>query len=95
MEKNTKILLGVGAVIAAYLILKPKRKLYDYEPKPKSTVLSQPVVGQAQKLKKFTKLPKDIAYAFNVLTNPCPKGYSMNEDYNCIKEWSPENRNSY
>jgi hypothetical protein len=25
MEKNTKILLGVGAVIAAYLILKPKK----------------------------------------------------------------------
>jgi hypothetical protein len=25
MEKNTKILIGVGAVIAAYLILKPKK----------------------------------------------------------------------
>jgi hypothetical protein len=25
MERNTKILLGVGAVIAAYLILKPKK----------------------------------------------------------------------
>jgi hypothetical protein len=25
MDKNTKILLGVGAVIAAYLILKPKK----------------------------------------------------------------------
>jgi hypothetical protein len=25
MEKNTKILLGVGAIIAAYLILKPKK----------------------------------------------------------------------
>jgi hypothetical protein len=25
MEKNTKILLGLGAVIAAYLILKPKK----------------------------------------------------------------------
>ena len=25
MEKQTKILLGVGAVIAAYLILKPKK----------------------------------------------------------------------
>jgi len=25
MEKNTKILLGVGAVIAAYLILKHKK----------------------------------------------------------------------
>jgi hypothetical protein len=27
MEKNTKILLGVGAVIAAYLILKPKEAI--------------------------------------------------------------------
>ena len=27
MEKQTKILLGVGAVIAAYLILKPKKVL--------------------------------------------------------------------
>jgi hypothetical protein len=25
MEKNTKILLGVGAIIAAYIILKPKK----------------------------------------------------------------------
>ena len=25
MEKNTKILLGIGAAIAAYLILKPKK----------------------------------------------------------------------
>jgi len=27
MEKQTKILLGVGAVIAAYLILKPKKAM--------------------------------------------------------------------
>jgi hypothetical protein len=27
MEKNTKILIGVGAVIAAYLILKPKKAI--------------------------------------------------------------------
>jgi hypothetical protein len=27
MEKNTKILLGLGAVIAAYLILKPKKAI--------------------------------------------------------------------
>ena len=29
MEKNTKILLGLGAVIAAYLILKPKKTQTD------------------------------------------------------------------
>jgi hypothetical protein len=27
MEKNTKILLGLGAVIAAYIILKPKKTI--------------------------------------------------------------------
>ena len=27
MEKNTKILLGLGAIIAAYLILKPKKDI--------------------------------------------------------------------
>jgi hypothetical protein len=27
MQKNTKILLGIGAVIAAYLILKPKKAI--------------------------------------------------------------------
>jgi hypothetical protein len=31
MEKNTKILLGVGAVIAAYLILKPKKVVAQTE----------------------------------------------------------------
>lgn len=30
MEKNTKILLGVGAAIAAYLILKPKNALVNF-----------------------------------------------------------------
>ena len=35
MEKQTKILLGVGAVIAAYLILKPKMaKASDDKPMP-------------------------------------------------------------
>jgi hypothetical protein len=35
MEKNTKILLGLGAIIAAYLILKPKKVA---ETKPNSIV---------------------------------------------------------
>jgi hypothetical protein len=39
MEKNTKILIGLGAVIAAYLILKPKKvtaeKLYTSTLEPK------------------------------------------------------------
>jgi len=29
MEKNTKILLGLGAIIAAYLILKPKKAMAE------------------------------------------------------------------
>jgi hypothetical protein len=42
MEKNTKILLGVGAVIAAYLILKPKKAvtstaIKEEKPQPKVT----------------------------------------------------------
>ena len=32
MEKQTKILLGLGAVIAAYLILKPKKAANSYVP---------------------------------------------------------------
>ena len=32
MKKNTKILLGVGAVIAAYLILKPKKAAAETKP---------------------------------------------------------------
>jgi hypothetical protein len=32
MEKNTKILLGVGAIIAAYLILKPKKVIAETKP---------------------------------------------------------------
>jgi len=31
MEKQTKILLGVGAIIAAYLILKPKKAVAQTE----------------------------------------------------------------
>jgi len=45
MEKNTKILIGVGAVIAAYLILKPKKAVTsgvavvpsEEKPQPKVT----------------------------------------------------------
>ena len=42
MEKQTKILLGVGAVIAAYLILKPKKSvtstaIKEEKPQPKVT----------------------------------------------------------
>lgn len=39
MEKNTKILLGIGAAIAAYLILKPKKetqKVVESNQKPEN-----------------------------------------------------------
>ena len=41
MEKNTKILLGVGAVIAAYLILKPKK--VDGKTNLGTTALTTPI----------------------------------------------------
>ena len=43
MEKQTKILLGVGAVIAAYLILKPKKAVA-------STSVSQELTKIAEEL---------------------------------------------
>jgi hypothetical protein len=41
MEKNTKILLGIGAAIAAYLILKPKKVMAAV---PSELIPQQPVV---------------------------------------------------
>jgi hypothetical protein len=50
MEKQTKILLGVGAVIAAYLILKPKKVLAQTEEAqtnlPKSPYMPEVIIQQ-------------------------------------------------
>jgi hypothetical protein len=48
MEKQTKILLGLGAVIAAYLILKPKK--VTAETKPNSIANSIVESGETLKL---------------------------------------------
>ena len=48
MEKQTKILLGVGAIIAAYLILKPKKaaaQTVTTYTKPKQDVLLEMQLG--------------------------------------------------
>ena len=42
MEKQTKILLGVGAIIAAYLILKPKKMLAAAPISPSEPIESAP-----------------------------------------------------
>jgi hypothetical protein len=44
MEKQTKILLGIGAVIAAYLILKPKKALGDLANSGQKDPLAQDIV---------------------------------------------------
>jgi hypothetical protein len=60
MEKQTKILLGVGAVIAAYLILKPKK------------VVAQTAVvigtNTSDKVIKTAVMPKDYV--------ECPEGFT-------------------
>jgi hypothetical protein len=64
MEKNTKILLGLGAVIAAYLILKPKKATGQSDPR------------KAQPEEKDSIFDAD----FNVNTRAeylCPDGYVL------------------
>ena len=64
MEKNTKILLGLGAVIAAYLILKPKKAAGQSDPR------------KAQSEEKDSIFDAD----FNVNTTNdylCPDGYVL------------------
>ena len=53
MEKNTKILLGVGAVIAAYLILKPKKAVGQ---EPLTELQKQIQILSLQKLQN----PRDV-----------------------------------
>ena len=43
MEKQTKILLGVGAVIAAYLILKSKKGAAKYDFRTSGSGIAQPL----------------------------------------------------
>ena len=53
MKKNTKILLGVGAVIAAYLILKPKKGAAETKP---NSIANSIVEGGVE-----TKLQEELA----------------------------------
>jgi hypothetical protein len=65
MEKNTKILIGVGAVIAAYLILKPKTvKASDNKTLPsKVSMPSSNVCPDGY-----------IEEVINCIAAPCPRG---------------------
>jgi hypothetical protein len=49
MEKNTKILIGVGAVIAAYLILKPKKVMAAL---PSELIPQQPILTDCKSAEK-------------------------------------------
>jgi hypothetical protein len=42
MEKQTKILLGLGAVIAAYIILKPKKAVAQTDSAPEQRKVNTP-----------------------------------------------------
>jgi hypothetical protein len=69
MEKNTKILLGLGAVIAAYLILKPKK-----------AVAAAPMVPIPQVIESGTydkPNPNDINDIFKYF-HTCWDGYRTN-----------------
>jgi hypothetical protein len=60
MKKNTKILLGLGAVIAAYLILKPKKAVAQ------TTVVTD--TTNSDKVIKAEVMPKDYV--------ECPEGFT-------------------
>jgi hypothetical protein len=73
MEKNTKILLGVGAVIALYLILKPKKAVGQSdlrEPLEDAVTPPPPPVDTGKKtaVEPATK-PCEVIY-YNCTPNP-------------------------
>jgi hypothetical protein len=64
MEKNTKILLGLGAIVAAYLILKPKMAAGQSDPRNAQPEEKEPIFDED----------------FNVNTKDeylCPDGYVL------------------
>jgi hypothetical protein len=67
MEKNTKILLGVGAIIAAYLILKPK--------KANKIDVVQGIVQDSKEIKQNDS--SRMSYILEELKNQHKKGYGI------------------
>ena len=61
MEKQTKILLGVGVVIAAYLILKPKKAVAQKEVVT-DTNTSDKVIKAAVMPKDYVECPEGFTY---------------------------------
>jgi hypothetical protein len=71
MDKNTKILLGVGAVIAAYLILKPKKAIGQTD-----VVNNTSTEKLAQSIEKDTIF--DIDYDVNTQAEYfCPENHNL------------------
>jgi hypothetical protein len=67
MEKQTKILIGVGAVIAAYLILKPK--------KANKIDVVQGIVQDSKEIKQNDS--SRMSYILEELKNQHKKGYGI------------------
>lgn len=85
MEKNTKILLGVGAVIAAYLIFKPK-KVSATESIPPSSEMGD-TVGSIKK--HYEDLNAYFKSKVAPIDGKCPIGY-YKEEIRCIAAPCPE-----
>ena len=75
MEKQTKILLGVGAVIAAYLILKPKKAVAAAPISPSEQLVPIPQVIESGTYDKPN--PNDINDIFKYF-HTCWDGYRTN-----------------
>ena len=79
MEKQTKILIGVGAVIAAYLILKPKKVLAAAPISPSEPiVLGSSNMGlRLQEFERESQLARKVNTPWNTEGyDPCANGFT-------------------
>lgn len=81
MEKQTKILLGVGAVIAAYLILKPKKAVSQNNSNVNTT--PSPLVN---KILNELNNPQNLTYRYKVVKdiNFGSGSFSDNTSFNSL-----------
>jgi hypothetical protein len=92
MEKNTKILLGIGAAIVAYLILKPKKakgQTLTKEQKPKNTKDCMRTIhycGTRPSLTEIIQIPLDAKCESYSMYPPCAE--PPPPDFGFGKEWS-------
>lgn len=85
MDKQTKILIGIGAAIAAYLILKPKKAVVQNIKVPSTP---QGVKGESVLSKEWTEYFKNRISPTNGV---CPQGY-VKEEIFCITTPCPEGK---